>query len=162
MTPSIFLSAPSVLLPGQERTLRTWVGMVTALGFNARPRLQRSAYERDVWDQLQRLISESHGLIAFGFQQLSVHAGVWRQGTDDECPGAAAWTSPWLQIEGGLGLASGLPVLAVADHGVSEGIFNSSAWVHPLYGVARGMPQHIPLDWARAVRRRCRRRRPAA
>jgi hypothetical protein len=102
------------------------------------------------------------GLLAFGFRQLNAHEGVWRPGTEVESWGPATWTSPWLQIEGSLGVGAGLPVLAIADQGVAEGIFDSSVWAPPLYGVTPDMPRRVPATWVRAVRRVHHGRRSAA
>ena len=88
MIPTIFLSAPSILLPPQERTLNYWLSKIDRLGFGIR-RLRRRDYQPDVWGQLQRLITTSDGVLAFGFRQLNAHDGVWRPGTEDE-----SWALP--------------------------------------------------------------------
>ena len=152
MIPTIFVSAPSILLAPQERILNNWLTKIYTLGFGMK-RLKRRDYQSDVWGQLQRLITTSDGVLAFGFRQLSIQVGVWRPGTLQESSGPATWTSPWIQVEASLGIGAGLPVLAIADHGVAEGLFNSSTWAPPLYGVTRDMPQCVPAAWVRDVHR---------
>ena len=47
---------------------------------------------------------------------------------------ALAVTSAWTQLEAGLAIAAGLPVLALAEPGIHEGVFDPTTWGYRIIG----------------------------
>ncbi len=91
-------------------------------------------------------------LVVLGFRQLFVSSGTWRRGTEEETDIVATWTSSWLQVETGMALAAGIPVLVASESGVCEGVFARDTWTGRLRGTAAEAPDAGVVDaWARAV-----------
>lgn len=152
----MFLSRPAVLSGSQERESQRWTGAIEAAGLRV-ARIQRTGYEPDPWTQLRSKLEQVDGAIILGFRQLSVN-GLWRADTPEEVAEVATWTSPWLQIEAGMALMQGLPVLVVPERNVSEGVFERRRWTGLLFGTEMerepvGEPGNA---WIDAVRRRSR------
>lgn len=151
MTARVFLCEPSALTPGQRAVSDRWHERVFELGLDV-DQLRVGSYEDDPWPGLLRRVTAADGVLVLGFRQLVVHAGTWRQGTEVEGDVRAAWTSPWLQVEAGMALAAGVPVLVAPEPGVAEGVFAPSTWTGPLRGTSAGTPDlDVLAAWARAV-----------
>jgi len=84
--------------------------------------------------------SQVDGVVVLGFDQLEAPTTRWRAGTPEETAGAACWTSPWMQVEAGMAVATGLPVLVAADPSVREGVFDPEIHGDGVYGVGLGGP----------------------
>ena len=155
MRPTVFLSQPSMLTVDQQSASDDWRRALEDLGF-AVDRLSRSDYQLDPWRQLRDVIGCSDGLLVLGFRQLEVRAGTWRAGTPEAKLVSAAWTSTWLHAEVGMALMAELPVLAVPEAGVVEGVFSPDAWSGNCFGVrAWQVDQAAQVGaWAAAVRQR--------
>ena len=94
----------------------------------------------------------AHGVVVLGFRQLYVSAGSWHLGAEFETETAGTWSSPWLQIEVGLAVAEGLPLLVVPELGVGEGAFAPETWTNALFGTSMAAPDDGVVDsWARSV-----------
>ena len=64
-------------------------------------------------------------MIAFGFKQIYISDGEYRPQTKDKSPWKNKWLStPWNEIEVGIGLAVGMPVLLVHDPIICDGVFD--------------------------------------
>ena len=159
MNPTIFIARPAVVTQDHEHSFNEWVVSLNAAGFRV-DRLLRHEYMTNPWALLNRRLAEADGMLALGFAQLAIAEGVSRPGTVEAAPTSGSWTSPWLQIEVGFALGSGIPVLAVPQHGVLEGVFDPSAATGPLFSPLRptAETQATPRDWVIAVQDRFRRR----
>jgi hypothetical protein len=151
MGPVVFLSTPSVLTFGQERSLHRWHQAVMARGFRIQ-HLRRERYEANPWQQLRDLFDRVDGALVLGMRQIIIETGVWRIGTVEQTPLAGTWTSPWLQIETGMAMAANIPVLVVPEGGVCEGVFAPENWQGDLYGAPIDDLNSPVVDvWASAV-----------
>lgn len=152
MRPVVFAGAPSVLSPAQADDLDRWLVALTGTGIDVR-RLQRDRYAPDVWDQLGRCLEGVAAVVVFGLRQLAVQSGVWRPGTAEQKDvGLTGWATPWVQLEAGMAIARGLPLLVVAEPGVREGIFDPAVWCGAVHGAALGAGVDEPpvRRWRRA------------
>ena len=150
--PRVFLGTPSLLTPEQQSELERWVAWL-----ERRPcdvvRLGRDSYGDDPWRVLTRLLSHADGVLLLGFRQLDARTAVWRPDTKEEAPSAAWWTSPWLQLEAGMAVALGLPVLVAPEAEVEDGAFHPDVWGTHVNGTALGdAPGATADDWLKAVR----------
>lgn len=89
-------------------------------------------YKRDDYPrfgQLNRVkeaINRSCGMIAFGFKQIEIYDGRYRPGTREAKEWKNKWLStPWNEIEVGMGLAVGMPILLVHDPIITDGVFDN-------------------------------------
>ena len=72
-------------------------------------------------------IREQHILLAGRdpFPELRIERGLWRSGTPEEKRVEdLAETTPWSQIEGGMAVMLGIPILVFRERGVGGGIFD--------------------------------------
>lgn len=68
----------------------------------------------------------SRGMVVFGFKQTHIQKAIYRPNTENEENWEDKWLStPWNEIEVGMGLMKGLPVMMVKDPTIGNGIFDS-------------------------------------
>lgn len=151
MTPRVFLCEPSGLNTAQRFVSAQWHERLFGLGFDV-DRLRSEEYRGDPWSGLVRRIHAADGVVVLGFGQLFVSAGTWRRGSAQESSLVATWTSAWLQVEAGIALSVGLPVLVAPESGVCEGVFASDTWTGWLRGTVAENPDAGVVDeWANEV-----------
>jgi hypothetical protein len=160
MTRTVFVSAPAALSAGQRSTCGHWHQRLNGLGFHV-VQLGRDQYQRNPWPTLLRILDAADGMLVLGFRQLRIDAAEWRSDTKEQTEvSGTAWTSPWLHVETGIALASGLPVLVAAESGVREGVFAQEVWTGPLAGTALESPCSGVVDrWTSTIATRSLRRR---
>jgi hypothetical protein len=146
----VFLGAPAVLTEQQQARLDPWLRWLEDQGL-AVVRLRRGDYGGDPWPGLWALLAQADGVVLAGFRQLDATTATWRPGTSEAAHPAGWWSSPWLQLEAGIALGLGLPVLALADEGVREGIFDPAAWAGPVHGASLSAPGQVAGEWLRLV-----------
>jgi hypothetical protein len=149
VTPTVFVSEPTELSSSQRLLQDQWHHRLSEFGFDVL-RIGREQHRADPWRPVLEFIDAADGLLVLGFRQLVIDSAVWRIDTNEQAAvDGAAWTSPWLQIETGMALAAGLPVLVAAEAGVREGVFDASGWTDQLAGTALEAPQWDVVDrWA--------------
>jgi hypothetical protein len=127
-TVEVFLSKPGCLSQQQSEQVAAIVSRVGAEGIHVR-RLDRRDYPTSgALIEVGRRMSGCAGVIVFGFAQLHVRDGSWRQGTHEESDVKEAdFVTPWNHIETGMAVALGLPLLVVAEANVRGGVFDLSA-----------------------------------
>ena len=154
MTADVLLCAPSVRTQPQQALYEACCESIESKGF-ALQVLRREDYAVSPWDQLAELMRHVDGVVVLGLCQMEIGQGRWRTGTPEMTHVCTVWTSPWMQVEGGMAIASNLPVLAVPERGVSEGIFAPENWTANVFGCAAENPMSLAVErWAAAVRRR--------
>lgn len=123
---TIFFSMPGLLNKEDEVTTKNYKEFLEKNGYEV-IYYMRDDYPR--FGQLNRVkeaINRSTGMIAFGFKQIEISNGKYRPGTDDEQKWENKWLStPWNEIEVGIGLAVGMPILLVHDPIIKEGVFEN-------------------------------------
>jgi hypothetical protein len=158
LSAQILICAPSVRTDPQQATYEVWRQSLETRGFQLRA-LRREHYADSPWVLLVDLMAEVDGVVLLGFHQMEISAGVWRSGTAEMAAGNAVWTSPWMQLEAGMAIAFDLPVLAVPERGVAEGVFAPQNWIDRVFGCAANDPRSLVVErWASAVRRGGQRR----
>lgn len=123
---TIFFSMPGLLNKEDEVITKNYKEFLEKNGYEV-VYYKRDDYPR--FGQLNRVkeaINRSTGMIAFGFKQIEISDGKYRPGTSDEKQWKGKWLStPWNEIEVGIGLAVGMPILLVHDPIISEGVFEN-------------------------------------
>jgi hypothetical protein len=120
----VFLSKPGLLDDEQRQFIDSIISMLDKQNFVSEV-LERSEYPKSgTLAEVRRLIGGCNGIIIFGFHQLNVQNGTWRPGTVEETPITDMYLStPWNQIEAGMAVMRGLPILLVCPPAVADGIF---------------------------------------
>ena len=122
---TIFFSMPGVMAKREEMITQSYKELLEKLGFEV------IYYGKDDYPQYGQLnsvrkrILSSCGIIAFGFKQINIINGLYRSGTDaEEVIENMSLSTPWSEIEVGMALMKGLPILLVHDKEVVSGIFD--------------------------------------
>ena len=77
------------------------------------------------FNKVREDIMRSTGMVAFGLKQLNIHTATYRPDTQDKEEWSEKWFStPWNQIEVGMGLMKGMPILLVTDPEIKNGVFD--------------------------------------
>lgn len=123
---TIFFSMPGIMTKKEEMITKSYKELLEKLGFEV------FYYGKDDYPQYGQLnsvrkrILSSCGIIAFGFKQINIINGLYRSGTDAEkVIKNLSLSTPWSEIEVGMALMKGLPILLVHDKEVTSGIFDN-------------------------------------
>ena len=123
---TIFFSMPGVLTKEDEIITKNYKDFLEKRGYMV-VYYKRDDYPR--FGQLNRVkeaINRSSGMVAFGFKQIHISKASYRPWTGIDTTWEGKWLStPWNEIEVGMGLAVGMPILLVHDPIISEGVFDN-------------------------------------
>lgn len=156
--PQIFVSRPSTLTAAQESLEGKWLAGLIGLGFTPNA-LPRGDYDPDPWTEIREMVEAADGALILGFRQLRLDRGKWRPETPLAAESSGWLATPWNQLEAGMAIMAGLPVLVVPEEGVTEGIFAGDTWTDQvgaapidLWDSPDGAGDPALSGWALAVR----------
>ena len=151
MSKTVLVCAPSTRTAQQESIYRWWSAALQSRDLRIEV-LVRANYSDNPWAQLSDLMARADGVLVLGFRQMEILRGVWRRGTAEAEHVSGAWSSPWVQVEAGMAIALGKPVLVAPEPGVCEGVFASENWNANVFGVAVEHPDVLTVErWTAAV-----------
>src|SRR5215217_393354 len=154
MTALTLICAPSMRTESQQAIYDMWCEFLGSRDLCV-VALRRADYVTDPWEQLTTLMRHVDGVLVLGLRQMEICQGLWRNETPEMAALSAVWTSPWMQVEAGMAIASGKPVLAAPERGVSEGIFAPQNWTADVFGTsAENLSSFAVERWVATVRRR--------
>lgn len=124
---SIFFSMPSVMNKENELLTKDYKTYLEGLGYKV---IYYMKDDYPCFGQLNRVrekILASSAMVAFGFKQTNIHDATFRPHTNNEEKWNDKWlATPWNEIEVGMGLMKGMPILLVKDPLIDMGIFDSN------------------------------------
>lgn len=124
---SIFFSMPSVMNKENELLTKDYKTYLEGLGYKV---IYYIKDDYPCFGQLNRIrekILVSSAMVAFGFKQTNIHDATYRPETNNEEKWNNKWLStPWNEIEVGMGLMKGMPILLVKDPMIDMGIFDNN------------------------------------
>jgi hypothetical protein len=130
----------------QGSVLQSWSLALQERGAELRT-VPRDEYTSDPFGRLRTELQLVDGAVIFGFRHMQGLHGTCCAGTSEERAAPDALASPWTQIEAGIAIAAGLPVLALAEQGIAEGVFDPTTWGHQVIGNDLTQnPDPVPLD----------------
>lgn len=120
----VFVSAPSVSMTSDRDVLRLAYTILRDEGFEP-VSVQPEAYHADRHlSDVKEAMADCIGLVTVGLPQLTVVSGTWRRGTDDEVDLTdEILQTPWNDIETGIAVGLGLPVLSIRAGCGKFGVF---------------------------------------
>lgn len=125
-TRKIFFSMSGKLCNEEARMIDAYEKFLDERGFSA------ECYSRDHYPRFGQLtavkskIEQCVGMIVFGSRQILVKEGIFRPNLSEETRWENEWLSTsWNEIEVGMGIMLGLPVLLVKAPDLKTGIFDS-------------------------------------
>ena len=123
---TVFFSMPGCLGKREESLTKAYRSVLESRGYEV------VYYQKDDYPEFGQLtkikesIESSSAMIAFGFKQSNIASGTAFPGTEKESPIKGKWLhTPWNEVEVGMALMRGLPVLLVKDKEIDSGIFDS-------------------------------------
>jgi hypothetical protein len=124
----VFLSKPGFLVNQQRQFVVSVRGFLQEQGMVCEE-LERIEYPKfGAIAEVRRRMSGCAGVVILGLRQLKVLDGVWRSDTAEETKVRdMELSTPWSQIEAGMAIMRGLPLLLLHQPGVVGGIFDSDA-----------------------------------
>lgn len=122
----VFFSMPGVMNKEDELLTKEYQRELLNMGIEVDYYLPDEYPNAGQLNKVRHKIQESSAIIAFGFKQINVKSGLYRPQTLREKEWNNKWLStPWSEIEVGMGLMCGLPILLVKDDAIEDGIFDS-------------------------------------
>lgn len=122
---TIFFSMPGKMAKDDQLLILGYKNQLRSMGYNV------IEYARDPYPKFGQLthvksaIEKSDGLIAFGTHQTYIKEGTYRPGMSGEQQIIEKWKStPWNEVEVGMAIMKGIPVLLVKDEDLNDGIFD--------------------------------------
>ena len=122
----VFFSMPGSMSKGDELLTKEYKRVLEGLGYEV------FYYTRDHYpkfgqlNQVRMNIESSDAMIAFGFKQINIKNGINRGNTNEEIKIYNSWMpTPWNEIEVGMGIMAGLPILLVKDSDINSGVFDN-------------------------------------
>ena len=122
----VFSSMPGCLGKREEALTKAYKSVLESEGYEVIYYQKDDYPEFGQFTKIKESIKTSSAMIAFGFRQAKISAGTAFPGTAKESPIKDKWShTPWNEVEVGMALMHGLPVLLVKDEGIDSGIFDS-------------------------------------
>ena len=122
---SVFFSMPGYVSKRAEVLTKEYKIILEKFGFSV------IYYQKDDYPEFGQIsrvkesIDKASAVVAFGFRQTEVKSGVQFPGTEKESAFKDRWLhTPWNELEVGMAVMRGLPILLVKDEGVDSGIFD--------------------------------------
>ena len=124
---SIFFSMPSVMSKENELLTKDYKAYLEGLGYNVIYYIKDDYPSFGQLNRIREKILASSAMVAFGFKQTNIHDATFRPQTNNEEKWNDKWlATPWNEIEIGMGLMKGMPILLVKDPHIDMGIFDSN------------------------------------
>lgn len=133
---AVFVSKPGCLNPLQKQKLDSLKLKLESQGIIAQT-LERENYPSfGAVGEVRRVVGGCVGAIIFGFSELRVLNGTWRANTPEEKSiNDLNLPTPWTQIEAGIAIMAGIPLLVVYQKGINDGIFGLGANENGIYQI---------------------------
>ena len=124
---SIFFSMPSVMSKENELLTKDYKAYLEGLGYNVIYYIKDDYPSFGQLNRIREKILASSAMVAFGFKQTNIHDATFRPQTKKKKKWNDKWlATPWNEIEVGMGLMKGMPILLVKDPHIDMGIFDSN------------------------------------
>lgn len=124
---AIFFSMPGVMSKEEELMTKDYKQILEYQGYEV-IFYKSDKYPRfGQFNRVRHDIMRSVGMIAFGLKQLNIHKASYRPSTQNEEEWDGKWLpTPWNEIEVGMGLMKGMPILLVHDPDIKTGVFDGN------------------------------------
>lgn len=123
----IFFSMPSVMTKTEELITKDYEIFLKKKGMRVFYYIKDDYPHFGQLNQVREKVMASTGMIAFGFKQTHIQKGIYRPDMKDEEQWENKWLStPWNEIEIGMGVMKGMPILLVKNPVIEEGVFDEN------------------------------------
>ena len=123
----IFFSMPGVMPKTDEFLTKEYKRILEKRGYSVIYYTSDKYPQFGQFNKIRADILRSSGMVAFGLKQLNIQKASYRPNTTEEAKWEEKWLStPWSEIEVGMGLMKGMPILLVNDPDINDGVFDSN------------------------------------
>ena len=123
----VFFSMPSVMNKENELLTKDYKKELEGMGFTVLYYIKDDYPSFGQLSKIREKILASSAMVVFGFKQTYVHEATFRPSTNDEATWNNKWlATPWNEIEVGMGLMKGMPIMLVKDPHIGMGIFDEN------------------------------------
>lgn len=124
---TIFFSMPGIMSKNDESLTKEYKKILEKRGFDVIYYTSDKYPQFGQFNKVRADILRSSGMIAFGLKQLNIKKASYRPNTIEEANWEEKWLStPWSEIEVGMGLMKGMPILLVTDPDITDGVFDDN------------------------------------
>ena len=124
---TIFFSMPGIMSKNDESLTKEYKKILEKRGYNVIYYTSDKYPQFGQFNKVRADILRSYGMIAFGLKQLNIKKASYRPNTIEEANWEEKWLStPWSEIEVGMGLMKGMPILLVTDPDITDGVFDDN------------------------------------
>ena len=122
---NIFFSMPSIMEKSEELLTKDFKLFLEGQGYNVHYYIKDNYPCYGQLNRIREKIMNSVGVVAFGFKQIKIKDALFRPNTKEEQVLSDKWIStPWNDIEVGMALMVGMPVLIIKNPSIAFGIFD--------------------------------------
>lgn len=124
---TIFFSMPGIMSKNDESLTKEYKKILEKRGYNVIYYTSDKYPQFGQFNKVRADILRSSGMIAFGLKQLNIKKASYRPNTIEEANWEEKWLStPWSEIEVGMGLMKGMPILLVTYPDITDGVFDDN------------------------------------
>lgn len=124
---TIFFSMPGIMSKNDESLTKEYKKILEKRGCDVIYYTSDKYPQFGQFNKVRADILRSSGMIAFGLKQLNIKKASYRPNTIEEANWEEKWLStPWSEIEVGMGLMKGMPILLVTDPDITDGVFDNN------------------------------------
>lgn len=124
---AIFFSLPGMMAKNDELIAKEYKRILENRGFEVIYYIKDDYPRYGQFNKIRESIMRSSGVVAFGFKQINIVNGIYRPRTNKEEILDGKWLStPWSEVEVGMALMKGLPILLVHDEEINRGVFDDN------------------------------------
>lgn len=121
----VFFSMPSVMTKEEELLTKDYETYLQNKGIRVFYYIKDDYPQFGQLNQVREKVMASTGMIAFGFKQTHIQKATYRPQLTGEEVWEDKWLStPWNEVEVGMGMMKGMPILLVKNPSINEGIFD--------------------------------------
>jgi len=122
---SVFFSMPGCMTKKDELVTKEYKRILESMGYDV---IYYNTDKYPRYGQLNKVchsIQAANAMVVFGLKQIKIGYGSYRSDTPQSKSIIDEWMStPWNEIEVGMGIMAGLPILIVKDSMIKTGVFD--------------------------------------
>lgn len=123
----IFFSVPGCMTKEEEILTKDYKRVLENMGYEIKDYIKDNYPKYGQLNDVRHRIEASDAMVAFGFRQIHISSGEYRINTPEEENIDNKWLpTPWNEIEVGMGLMAGLPILLIKDEEINSGVFDKN------------------------------------
>lgn len=124
---SIFFSVPGCMTKEEELLTKDYKRVLENMGYEVKDYIKDTYPKYGQLSDVRHRIEASVAMVVFGFRQIHISSGEYRINTPEEENIDNKWLpTPWNEIEVGMGLMAGVPILLIKDDEINSGVFDKN------------------------------------